>query len=53
MLKGANLKGGRHPSDPYWPAATGADSYDGNSIVLIAFSQGCEVTNYKYSRYSN
>ncbi len=22
MLKGANLKGGRRPSTPYWPAAT-------------------------------
>ncbi len=22
MLKGANLKGGRHHRTPYWPAAT-------------------------------
>ncbi len=35
MLKGANLKGGRRPSAPYWPAATDRHPKKNTVIPII------------------
>ncbi len=38
MLKGANLKGGRRPSAPYWPAATVREYVVGRVLLCSILS---------------